>query len=350
MKALWLAGGMAARFAAGRDPENGILECPLASARLRMGAAAYDWKRHGSENLFWDPGDPGTGARFDWRTVDVCIVSKYFFDFPLEPWLAACREAKRGGARLVIDICDYPFEKPPTVQAFYAGILDICDAVIVNTERMAELMAPHVRHRPSVIEDAILGDAAQAAFAPADRVRLLWFGHPTNLPYLDAALDDLGRYAAGRSCELTVVTVDVPDVTSWIATTHRHFAPALEVRFIPWSLQSTRDALRDCDVVLIPSDPSDRLKAGASANRIAETLNAGRFPVASPLPSYLDFSEAAWLGQDLVQGIEWALANPGEVLSRIRRGQALVAERFAVDRVGREWRKLLETPASFPDR
>lgn len=35
-------------------------------------------------------------------------------------------------------------------------------------------------------------------------------------------------------------------------------------------------AFRNCDLVLILSDPADPFKAGASANRLAEALNAGR--------------------------------------------------------------------------
>jgi len=346
VKALWLAGGTAASFAAGEYPENGILECPLASVRLRMGAAAREWKRRGNENVFWDPGGAGNGGQIDWHAFDVCIGAKYFFDFPLEPWLAACHAARRSRARLVMDICDYPFEKPHTVQAFYGEALNLCDAVIVNSERMAELMAPHVRQRPSVIEDAVLGAMADAAFAPAARFELLWFGHPTNLPYLDAALDALAQFAARRPCRLTVVTQDGAEVKHWIAAINGHFTPALETRFVSWSLQSTRAALHECDLVLIPSDPSDPLKAGASANRLAEALNAGRFPVASPLRSYLPFADAAWLGQDFVEGIRWALANPGDVLARIRRGQALVAERLAGDRIGGQWVDLLNGLAS----
>jgi len=342
VKALWLAGGMAAEFAAGPNPEDGILACPLASARLRMGAAAREWKRRGNENFFWDPGLAVSGGQPERHAFDVCIVSKYFIDFPVKPWLDACRAAKRSRARLVIDVCDYPFEKPPPVQAFYAEALNLCDAVIVNSERMAELVSPYVRHRPLVVEDAILGAMADASFAPAERVELLWFGHPTNLPYLDSALDSLARFAARRTCRLTVVTQDGADVKRWIEAINGHFTPALEARFVPWSLQSTRVALQECDLVLVPSDPSDPLKAGASANRIAEALNAGRIPVASPLRSYLPFAEAAWLGKDFGDGIRWALANPDEVLLRIRRGQALVAARLAADRIGGQWADLLD--------
>jgi hypothetical protein len=61
------------------------------------------------------------------------------------------------------------------------------------------------------------------------------------------------------------------------------------------------------------------------------------------LPSYLPFAETAWVGQDLVQGVEWALANPREVSARIHAGQSIVLDRFASDVVGRQWRELFET-------
>ena len=59
--------------------------------------------------------------------------------------------------------------------------------------------------------------------------------------------------------------------------------------------------------------------------------------MASPLASYLPFGESAWLGDDLVAGITWAMANRGEVLLRIRRGQTQVMERLAADAIGRQW-------------
>jgi hypothetical protein len=95
--------------------------------------------------------------------------------------------------------------------------------------------------------------------------------------------------------------------------------------------------------VLIPSDPVDPFKAGASANRVAETLNAGRFAAASPLRSYQQFAGAVWLGPNLVQGIGWALAHADEVVERIRRGQSIVAERFTAAAVGRRWTGLFES-------
>jgi glycosyltransferase involved in cell wall biosynthesis len=345
VKALWLVAPVVMELASRDDPEQALLACPMASARLRIAVAALEWKRCGNENIFLDPGAANVSRDVDWKAAGVCVVPKYYHDAPLRPWLDACFGAKGSGCRLVIDICDYPFKKPPPVPAFYSEALKICDAVIVNSGRMAELMAPHTAHRPLVIEDAILGSMGEPAFAPGGRVELLWFGHPSNLHFLRRCLDSLIAIGAQRRSRLTVVTMEGYGAEGLAQEIETRFAPAFEARFIPWSLEALRAALRECDIVLIPSDPADSLKAGASANRIAEALNAGRFPVASPLPSYLAFADAAWLGQDLAQGIEWALANRDEVLSRIRRGQALVAEKFAADRIGRQWRGLFESLA-----
>jgi hypothetical protein len=338
------------RFASAEVPEEGLLSCDLASVRLRAAVAALEWRRSGNENVFCDPAATGGSGRLDWKTAQVCVVAKYLHDLPLQPWLDACRAAKRNGCGLVIDICDNPFTKPPPVPTFYSEALRACDAVVVNSQRMGELMAAHAAHHPLIIEDAILGSMRTPEFAPADRVELLWFGHRINLPYLEERLADLLRFSARRRVRLTVVTQDDSGAREWTEGIQSLRVAGFVARFVPWSLESLRTALRQCDIVLIPSDPSDPLKAGASANRIAEALNAGRFPVASPIPSYLAFRDAAWLGQDLVAGITWALANRPEVLARIRRGQALIRERLAADQVGRQWRELLGSLVATPIR
>jgi hypothetical protein len=117
---------------------------------------------------------------------------------------------------------------------------------------------------------------------------------------------------------------------------------AFDARFAPWSLENQRAALHECDIVLIPSDPAHPLKSGASANRIAGSLNAGRFPLASPLLSYMPFANAAWLGDDPVAGLRWTLAHPDDVLARIRAGQQLVAANYAGDAIGRQWLSLFQ--------
>lgn len=342
VKTVWLIPSRAMECASGPEPERGLADCHLASVRLRVAVASLAWRQCGNENLFLDPAEIDVARPVRWETARICVVPKYYYDVPLQPWLDACAAATASGCRLVVDICDYPFRKSEEVQTFYSRVLKTCDAVVVNSERMSELISPHTSHKPLVIEDAIFGTTARPEFAPAARLELLWFGYLTNLPFLDDRIEAVARFTTRRNCRLTVVTEDIDEVREWIRGINAHFSPALAARLIPWSLEAQQSALRECDLVIIPSDPKDALKSGASANRVAEAINAGRFVVASPLPSYMPFRDAAWLGEDLNAGIEWTLENRVEVLARIGRGQMLVRERFAADRVGQQWCELFE--------
>lgn len=345
MRALWMVTPYVKQFATGDNPEQILLRYPIANTRMRTAVAAVEWKRAGNDNLLWDPEATGADRDVDWATVNVCIVPKFYAATSLEKWYRACLTAQENHCPIIIDISDYPFEKAPVIRSFYSEVLKICDAVVVNSERMADLMTPHVSQRPIVIDDALLGPVRPAEFTPAKRLGLLWLGHPTNLRYLAACLDALARFAAQRPCRLTIVTEGEAGAEKIMQDINARFAPALQARFVEWTLESMAEALQKCDLVLIPNDPSNPVKAGVSANRIAEALRAGRFPVASPVPAYLPFSDCGWLGDDLTDGIRWALANPSEVRARIRQGQSRVAERFEAQKIGQQWCALLDSRA-----
>ena len=278
--------------------------------------------------------------------MQVCVVPKYVRGQSPAVWLDACRKARSEGCRLLVDICDYPFrDEPNDIDAFYSGVLSLTDMLIVNSDQMAAKMARHFRKKITVIEDAILAPPGPPAFTPSDALKLLWFGHPLNLRFLEpfvARLLDSGP----RPCSLLIVTADGFGARELVQRIQQRHDPAIQAKFVEWSLETTRDELAACDIAVLPGDPFDPLKGGASANRLAEAINAGRFAVASPLHSYLPFADAAWLGNNLIEGIEWAQANGAEVLQRIQRGQALVAERFAPRRLGAQWYGVFESTSA----
>ena len=343
MDALWLVPPVVAAAGSRAQPEAALLASHIASVRLRAGVASTAWQHAGHRNVLLNPEDAAAVAGVNLAAAKLCIVGKFFLDSDPVAWLDTCTRVKKSGWRMVLDICDYPFaEKPPAVTRFYTEALRLCDSVTVNSARMAELMTPHARQAPQVIEDAILAPPQRPEFAPGKRLELLWFGHPSNLRYLERTLDALVRYGENQHCRLQVVTAPGYGVEQAVQSLSARFAPRFEAQFIPWSIEATRAALSQCDLVLIPGDPADPLKSGVSSNRLGEALQAGRLPVASPLASYLPFGEAAWLGDDLVAGIAWAMANRGEVLARIRRGQALVSETLTAAKIGQQWCALLE--------
>jgi hypothetical protein len=339
MDALWLVPPVIVADISGvSSPEAALMASHLASTRLRTGVASTAWQKAGHQNLFLAPDDAAAVARTGFARVRLCIVGKLFLDVRPADWLATCVSAKESGAKLILDICDYPFaKKPPDVVRFYEEALRLADAVTVNSGRMAELMSQHTAQLPQVIEDAILATPRRPEFAPGKVLELLWFGHINNVRYLERMMDALIAYSAKQRCRLSIVTEPGQGVEQAARQITQNCAPRFEARFTPWSLDATRIALRQCDLVLIPGDPADPLKSGVSSNRLAEALQAGRLPVASPLASYQPFGESAWLGDDLVSGIKWAMTNRGEVLLRIRRGQAQVMERLAQDAIGNQW-------------
>jgi hypothetical protein len=79
-----------------------------------------------------------------------------------------------------------------------------------------------------------------------------------------------------------------------------------------------------------------------SPNRFTESVWAGRFVLAHPLPAYRELSECGWVGDDLGDGVKWLAAHPDEALARIRRGQEVIGERFSPRAVGAAWKLAIE--------
>lgn len=342
MQILWLLPSPIAKSLAGDEPEHRMLNLLLASARLRGGIASTFALRAGHRNVFLNADDAAAVNSTDFDAVDLCVVTK-FMGKSNALWLDILGRLAKRKRKILLDICEYPFvaKKNAGIAEFYKKALPYCDVMTVNSTRMQELMAPHLGRAPLVIEDAILEPVQKPAFAPGKILKLLWFGHPTNFNYLGEILPALKTFGEQQDCQLTIVSS--PELKEQVPAVDKKLSAHFSTRFVPWSFKAQRDALSDCDLVLIPGDPADPRKSGVSSNRIAEALQAGRFPVANALGSYLPYEAAAWLGTDLIAGIRFALSQPQEVLVRIRRGQALVKATVKPAVVGRQWLALFES-------
>jgi glycosyltransferase involved in cell wall biosynthesis len=167
------------------------------------------------------------------------------------------------------------------------------------------------------------------------RVRLLWFGYPQNLPALLALVPALERYAARYPLLLTCVT---SSMTETLMTPERTREDSrLRVQFVPWSPLVMDPAIASSDLVLIPSDYRDPVKQAKSPNRLVAGLHGGRFVVAHPLPAYAHYAQFAWIGEELLDGMDWAITHPREVVERIGRGQAYIDARHSPEAVARFW-------------
>jgi SAM-dependent methyltransferase len=114
-------------------------------------------------------------------------------------------------------------------------------------------------------------------------------------------------------------------------------------------VEATWKALHDSDLAWIPVDETDQ-KAVKSPNRLLETLWAGRFVVADPVPAYLPFADLVPIGQGLETGVTQALADPDAVVKRIGEAQRRIARDHSAFACGRRWATALGDAQARPVR
>lgn len=259
--------------------------------------------------------------------------------------------------KVVADLSDDHFFRPVFGEYFRALVNEV-DLNVASTPMMAEIVRGHTQRPvfvagdpyegvrgtvefrpPSARAQSLLGKVFENVLGGSSRrpLRLLWFGHGSNVGSIAGLLPELPRLVARCTVEVHLVTVQHPDVERLCTSFNEDYAPACTVRLSPWTLDTTWQALRDCDMVIIPIRMDDPSKLVKSPNRLVESVWAGRFVVANPIPSYQEFGDFAWVGEDIVSGIEWALDHPAEVRRRIAAGQAYIEKNFSPAAIARQW-------------
>jgi hypothetical protein len=316
--------------------QEGRLTSTMASIRYRILYVAEHLAAQGHQIDILQAGVAADEPRLSAPlSADVVVMSKGLFDgsVPL------ARRAKSLGAQLVLDLCDDHFST--SFRETYLALATLADGITVSTPEMASVVAAHTSRTSEVLEDPFEAPHGIPTFAPnTDRVRLLWFGHPTNFDTLSAMLPEVLRFSAEHPTHLHVVSQDQGNVAAALGQWTREYRPRLTTQFSTWSAASTWQAMDDCDVVVIPSLPAET-KLVKSPNRMVESIRRGKFVSAFPLPSYRPFAEFAWLGEHVVGGVRWALRNAEATLQRIERGQSYVEQHHSPALLAERWQSVL---------
>lgn len=249
-----------------------------ASTRLRCVIPAKELKKRGCEIV---------------PDGDILVWGKHFLD------LSAVSQFKRK----VFDVCDDHFDGPNG--NYYRSALKVADVVTCNSEAMRFRIHQFGRIA-KVIPDSYEGERKDPSWGNG----VLWFGHESNLP-------DLYRVAPQIKEPITIVSTPIAKgITAW-------------------SEASQRDALQKCAVVVLPTGKSPC----KSANRLLESVIAGKYVVAEPLPAYEEFSDL-WIG-DIGEGVARAFANPDQCLKQTRWAQGKIIEKYSPKVIGGQWFDLL---------
>jgi hypothetical protein len=262
----------------------------------------------------------------------------------------------RGEIRVVADLSDDYAALgdalgAPYLRSYQATLLERFD-VVVPCEALQARFAGEARRSVTVVEDPYESPAACAPRAmPSDLLRLCWFGTlgDANAAMIADRLEQLARGMHGSALQLEMVSHPARRaLVEQIAARLARANPAVDVRFTGWSLESTWAAIDRCDFVVLPQDylgPAGRVK---SHNRLVEAIRGGRLAIASPIPSYQELAAFAWVGENLAEGLRWALAHPNEALERVSAGQRAIEQRFSPAVIGEKWAQALRLPDAAP--
>ena len=288
----------------------------LASVRYRILIPAQ--ATPGSKVTHIGPGANRRTLLERFEGAQAAVLGK-FFDASVLELVAALKER---GIKIIADYSDDHFSSP-SMGPSYRAVANSVEHVVAATAGLAEVLREHTSSPVSVITDPVEGERGEPRSSAGKPPRLLWFGHPLNLDTLRYGLPQLADFS------LTLMTAP------------RAGAENLGHRFRPWSTAALFEELRECDAVIIPSNPYDPRKAVKSPNRFTEALWAGRFVVAHPLPAYQPLASFGWVGEDLGEGLAWLLEHPQEALERIRAGQAWIKEHCSREAVAAAWKSVI---------
>jgi hypothetical protein len=305
-------------------------ESNLASIRMRSALAAKCmrtacWKTSIGENVFENP--------------DLILVGKigaHDIAQRTTDWIRKLQKAKRENCKIIVDYTDNHLGFDSPMGPFYSSALQLADHFVAPGTFLADQLAVKSKQPitliPDPIEVPILPVKTEKTNTP---LRALWFGHRTNVPYLVNFIES--KITTNDTLEVIILS----DESALNALRGYQFRTAAKIslHLAPWSLKNLISASHISDICIIPSDPSDPKKAGASSNRLITALALGLPTAVDLLPSYTDFSDFFIEIQSHV--FREFLRNPEIMHKNTMLAQQEIVPCFLPETLGQKWVDLL---------
>ena len=237
-------------------------------------------------------------------------------------------QARALGAQTVYDLCDNKFDEKQE----YAPCCLAADLVSVNSVQMGVSVKTYTGRDSIVMPDPFERPKLLPKFSPGTDINLLWFGSQSSFKFLPIAEIWQRLEKEVRNYSYTMVSANTDRLFSKFQLRQRK----REVTGInldrvimkEWTWELQGQLLEQCDIVLMPVQTNHPRTDTKSANRVIDSLMSGRFVITTPLASYEEFGPYTWQG-DYIEGIQWAQANPDQVLDKITKGQQYVEQNYS---------------------
>ena len=299
----------------------------LASIRLRAGAVmqALEGLRHAI-----------SFGEFLPKSTDVCIIGKIGGADTLNKqflWLQQLRVFK---GKIILDFTDDHLSHNTIMTAFFLECLKIVDCVICSSNYLKIIVSQYYLGRIEVIPDAIEYEIRPPKNIYNSPVRLMWFGHATNM---EALIEFVPKIRSTVSISLTVIS-NQPGLQIF-KSSKLHCDNLLEINMHVWSIEVTKLESKNCDICIIPVKLTENRKAGASSNRLLTALALGMPTCADIIDSYSPYNQ--YFGDLRSSEFNEMLTDPVIWNSRIQSAQKNILPDYTVASLGGKWISLLES-------
>lgn len=276
------------------------------------------------------------------------------------------------GTVVVLDLCDNHFyADPQTVESESRGqrlreAIRSVDAVVASTPTLAAMISAECPQAPPI---TVIGDAVES---PSDASTVSWASHPLDewrlYRHRASLVSDAGRptrlvwfghhgseFAAGGMYDLRRIALILRQVSEEfplclsIISNHRakfeqlRSELGIQCHYLPWSIHSFSRAMRLHDIALIPVGINP-FTACKTNNRLATALQHGLAVAADPVPSYLEFADAAELG-DWEGGLRRLCSDPSYRQQLISLGRERLLRDWSINTIANQWMTFLKRVA-----
>ena len=260
----------------------------------------------------------------DWSEVDADTLIIFLKGTQVH----TIEQARALGAQTVYDLCDNKFDEKQE----YAPCCLAADLVSVNSIQMGASVKMHTGRDSIVMPDPFERPKLLPKFSPGTDINLLWFGSKSSFKFLPMVEIWERLEKEVRNYSYTMVSANTDRLFSKFQLRQRKGEVTGinldRVIMKEWTWELQGQLLEQCDIVLMPVQTNHPRTDTKSANRVIDSLMSGRFVITTPLASYEEFGPYTWQG-DYIEGIQWAQANPDQVLDKITKGQQYVEQNYS---------------------
>ena len=265
--------------------------------------------------------------------------------------LSAVARMKRMGIPIIVLYSNHHLNKKDERGEFYRDLLFLADHVVCPTSSLKQLAQSSSRSglHFHVIEDPwqIKSLEDYRELKKNSPIKIIWFGAALNLCYLHQKLLDIGQ-SKFEACDIELTVFTATKAVNYFKNFLKEnpdIYPKWNYRFVEWNgymqPKQFNEELARAHISLIPSNPNDPEKQGASHNRLVDSIRAGCICIASPLPSYKELNSLSLLGENFGLMLHSAIENYNQLSSRYKSLREDILLPFSPNANEKKWAQLL---------